>query len=254
MPRSRRYRKSQNQVKTEWGKNNPQTKAKNKKIMIAIGVIAVVAVVVSAVLVLGQSFLFSNPSPTSSPSPSPSPTPVASPGVEYSENGTKVVFMVTGTNLSGQQFAGNITIQMREDKPITTSNFVNLVRQGLYDGTLFHRVVSGFMIQGGQITSTTVSTIQDEIGNDNVNFNGSIAMANTGQANSGSSQFFINVADNSNLYSSFDTSYTVFGKVVSGMDVVMMISNVNTQPNPQMQNEDSQPTSPVTLVRAVVLP
>jgi peptidylprolyl isomerase len=254
MPRSRRFRKSQNQVKPKWGKNNPQAKAKNRKILIAIGIIAIGVLAISAVLVLGQSYLFPSPSPSPSPSASPSPTPSSSPLVEYSENGTKVVFMVTGTNSSGQGFTGNITIQMREDKPITTANFVKLVRQGLYDGTLFHRVVSGFMIQGGQNTSTTVSTIQDEIGNGNVNFNGSIAMANTGQANSAGSQFFINVADNGNRYSSFDASYTVFGKVVDGMALVMAISNVNTQPNPQMQNENSQPISPVTLVKAIVLP
>jgi cyclophilin family peptidyl-prolyl cis-trans isomerase len=86
------------------------------------------------------------------------------------------------------------------------------------------------------------------IGNDNVNYNGTIAMANTGQPNSASSQFFINVADNQNLYPSFDTSYTVFGQVIQGMNVVMAISNVPVNPS------TDQPLQNVTLIKAEVLP
>jgi cyclophilin family peptidyl-prolyl cis-trans isomerase len=137
---------------------------------------------------------------------------------------------------------------MRDDKPITTQNFVNLVKQGFYDGTIFHRVIVGFMIQGGENQSINVPSIPDEIGNDNVNYNGTIAMANTGQPNSASSQFFINVADNNNLYPSFDTSYTVFGQVIQGMNVVMAISHV-----PVDQSND-QPLQNVTLIKAEVLP
>jgi peptidyl-prolyl cis-trans isomerase A (cyclophilin A) len=267
MPRSRRTRKSQNQVKPEWGKNNPQTKAKNKKMLIAIGVIAVVAVVFSAFVVFGQNVLFANPS--SSPSPSPSPTatpvvtaqpdatPITSPVGEYSATGTRVLFMVQGTDSSGTAFAGNITVQMRDDKPITATRFVNLVRQGLYDGTLFHRVQPDFMIQGGQV-NTPVSSINDEIGNYNYNQLGTIAMAKTSSPNSATSGFFINVADNSQIVypdgTRFDATYTVFGQVIGGMDIVMKISQVATQPNPQMQNENSQPVYPVTLVKAIVLP
>ena len=143
---------------------------------------------------------------------------------------------------------GNITIQLRDDKPITSGNFTSLVQQGLYDGTLFHRVMAGFMIQGGAITSTNVPSIADEIGNDNVNFNGTIAMANTGQVNSANSQFFINVADNNNLYSSFDTSYTVFGRVIQGMDVVMAISHVSVN-----ASSNDKPLQDVTLIKAIVL-
>lgn len=107
------------------------------------------------------------------------------------------------------------------------------------------------MIQGGDPTGTgygdpSIATIPDEIGHDNVNFNGTIAMANTGQPNSASSQFFINVADNNNLYSTFDTSYTVFGQVIQGMNIVMSISHVSTDSN-------DKPTQNVTLIKAIVL-
>jgi cyclophilin family peptidyl-prolyl cis-trans isomerase len=267
MPRSRKFRKSQNKAKPEWGKNNPQTKAKNRKRTIVIGAIVIAIVVISASVVLGQNVLF----PTSSSSPSPSPsatptpsvtpqpeaTPATSPAGEYSSSGTRVLLMVEGTDASGNAFTGNITIQMRDDNPITTTNFVNLVEQGVYDGTLFHRVIPGFMVQGGQ-TTATVAEISDEIGNDNHNYNGTIAMAKTAYANSATSGFFINIADNNEItYSDgtqFDATYTVFGKVIGGMDVVMKIAQVETQENPLMQNENSQPVYSVTLVKAMVLP
>jgi len=150
---------------------------------------------------------------------------------------------------------GNITIQMREDKPITRSNFVNLVQQGLYDNTIFHRVIAGFMIQGGN-TGTNVAQIVDEIGSDNVNFNGTIAMAKTNNPNSATSQFFVNVADNGNNIiddagTRFDTVYTVFGRVIDGMDTVMKISQVPTVLN--SVGENSQPQQTITLLRALVV-
>ena len=179
------------------------------------------------------------PAATATPSATSSATPLTSPAGEYSANGTQVLLITS---------MGNITIQMRDDKPITTQNFVNLVKQGFYDGTIFHRVIAGFMIQGGENQSVNVPSIPDEIGNDNVNYNGTIAMANTGQPNSASSQFFINVADNQNLYPSFDTSYTVFGQVIQGMNVVMAISKV------PVNSSTDQPLQNVTLIKAEVLP
>ena len=146
---------------------------------------------------------------------------------------------------------GDIVIQMRDDKPITTGNFVKLVDQGYYNSTVFHRVIAGFMIQGGE-GSTTASNIADEIGNDNVNSNMTIAMANTGQPNSGSSQFFINVANNNST--SFDSSYTVFGQVIYGQNTVMAISNVAVQASAAYGGEVSQPKTPVDLIGAVVMP
>jgi cyclophilin family peptidyl-prolyl cis-trans isomerase len=152
---------------------------------------------------------------------------------------------------------GDLVIQMRDDKPITTANFVKLVNEGYYNDTIFQRVLAGFMIQGGE-GKTTVPTIQDEIGNDNVNSNMTIAMANTGAPNSASSQFFINVADNSKItYSdgpTFDGSYTVFGQVIYGQNTVMAISQVHVEANPAYNNEVSEPVTPVTLIGAVVMP
>ncbi len=144
---------------------------------------------------------------------------------------------------------------MRNDKPITTSNFVDLVKQGLYDNTIFHRVIAGFMIQGGNM-GTNVAQIVDEIGNDNVNFNGTIAMAKTSSPNSATSQFFINVADNGNNLvdeagTRFDTVYTVFGRVIDGMDTVLRISQVTTAAN--QLGENSQPLQTITLIRALVV-
>jgi cyclophilin family peptidyl-prolyl cis-trans isomerase len=248
MPTSRRFKKNQNQKKFQYSK--PHRKNRNK-IYLAIGIIAVAAVVVAAFLFLDQNALFSaqkgnaSSSPTNNPSTTSSQTaaPLTSPAGEYSSTGTRVLLETS---------KGNITIQLRNDKPITTANFVNLTRMGIYDNTIFHRVIAGFMVQGGDPTGTghgdpSIATIPDEIGNDNVNYNGTIAMANTGAPNSASSQFFINVADNNNLYSSFDTSYTVFGQVIQGMNVVMAISHVSVDSN-------NKPLQNVTLIKAEILP
>jgi peptidylprolyl isomerase len=135
---------------------------------------------------------------------------------------------------------GDITIQLRDDRPITTTNFKNLVQQGIYDGTIFHRVIYGFIVQGGDPTGTgygdpSIPNIQDEIDDNNHNEYGTVAMANTGEPNSGSSQFFINLANNSEIVyedgNTFDGTYTVFGTVISGMNVVNEISNVDTDEN-----------------------
>ncbi|MCZ2808391.1 MAG: peptidylprolyl isomerase, partial [Candidatus Bathyarchaeota archaeon] len=124
---------------------------------------------------------------------------------------------------------GDILIELRDDMPITTGNFKKLVQQGVYDGTIFHRVIADFMIQGGDPTGTgygdpSIPNIQDEFTNNNKNERGTIAMANTGAPNSGSSQFFINVVDNSDP--DFDSNYPVFGKVIEGMTVVDQITKV----------------------------
>ena len=258
MPRSRRYRKSQNKTKTEWGKNNPQTKAKNRKTIIILGVVCIAAVLIAAFVTLGQTMLFSNPSATPSPtasptstfSPTPLPTPATpatSPAGEYSTNGTQVLLETS---------MGNIVVQLRDDKAITTQNFIDLVNEGVYDGTIFHRVIADFMIQGGMNTTANVETIPDEIGTDNRNVEGTIAMAKTSQPNSATSQFFINVVDNGNNQidqagTKFDSVYTVFGKVISGIEVVMNISNVQVTTN--SLGENSQPVQTITLIKAVVL-
>jgi cyclophilin family peptidyl-prolyl cis-trans isomerase len=236
---------------------NPKTRSKNRKMTVAAVLAVIVIAFVGYVVVthLGPNQVGSNQqatpspaptasaSPASSSSPFPSVTPLTSPAGEYSASGTKVLFITS---------KGDIVIQMRNDKPITTANFVKLVNEGYYNNTIFQRVISGFMIQGGE-GKTTVSTIKDEIGNDNVNSNMTIAMANTGQANSASSQFFINVADNNKLYSSFDTSYTVFGQVIYGQNIVMAISHVPVEASAAYNGEVSQPITPVNLIGAVVM-
>jgi peptidylprolyl isomerase len=148
-----------------------------------------------------------------------------------------------------QTSMGDITIELRDDRPITTSNFKNLVQQGVYDGTIFHRVIADFMIQGGQNTDVSVATIPDEIGNDNHNYRGTIAMAKTSQPNSATSQFFINVVNNNEIVyndgTKFDETYTVFGTVISGMDVADAISNVPLN--------GEQPVTDVVLIKAEII-
>ena len=146
---------------------------------------------------------------------------------------------------------GDIVIQLRDDKPITTANFKKLVEDGRYDGTIFHRVVVGFMIQGGQINMSW-PTIPDEIGDNNHNDRGTIAMAKTIEPNSATSQFFINLEDNSQKTSSFDATYSVFGDVVAGMNVVEAIAHVDVEYNSEM-GETSKPVTDVVIIRATLL-
>lgn len=127
-----------------------------------------------------------------------------------------------------QTTMGNITIELYDDMPVTTGNFKRLVQQGIYDDTIFHRVIDGFMIQGGDPTGTgygdpSIPSIQDEFTDHNRNDRGTVAMANAGP-NTGSSQFFINLVDNSHL----DSKHPVFGRVTAGMDVVDAIGKVAT--------------------------
>ena len=152
-----------------------------------------------------------------------------------------------------QTTAGNITIDLKTDKPITSGNFINLVKEGKYDDTTFYRTVATFMIQGGKV-SGSVSTIKDEIGSNNRNTNYTIAMANAGP-NTGSSQFFINVEDNGQKYApSFDATYAVFGTVISGKDVVDAIANAPATENPNIPGEISVPVNPVTIIKASIVP
>ncbi|HJJ90485.1 MAG TPA: peptidylprolyl isomerase [Methanocorpusculum sp.] len=125
---------------------------------------------------------------------------------------------------------GNIIIELRDDMPITAGNFSNLVEKGFYDGIIFHRVIDGFMIQGGDPTGTGTGGpgyhIKDEFTPNNKNNRGTISMANAGP-NTGGSQFFINLVNNNYL----DMAHPVFGTVVEGMDIVDTIGKVKTDPN-----------------------
>ncbi len=131
---------------------------------------------------------------------------------------------------------GDIHIELDHDNaPVTAANFEQYVRNGHYDGTLFHRIIDGFMIQGGGMNTdfvqkSTRAPIKNEAKNGLKNLTGSIAMARTNDPHSASAQFFINVADNGFLdYPGQDGwGYCVFGKVVDGMDVVNAIKAVKT--------------------------
>lgn len=146
---------------------------------------------------------------------------------------------------------GTIKIQLYvEEMPITTANFIKLVNEGFYDGVIFHRVINDFMIQGGDPTGTGTGgpgyTIPDEFSSAYSNTRGTIAMANTGRPNSGGSQFFINLVDNSFL--DFDkqplsSKHPVFGEVIQGMDVVDAIAQVSV-------NQQSRPINDVVITRA----
>jgi peptidylprolyl isomerase len=131
---------------------------------------------------------------------------------------------------------GDITLQLCEDMPITAGNFRKLVEKGFYDGTIFHRIISGFMIQGGDPTGTGRGgpgyAIKDEFTRKNRNDRGTISMANAGP-NTGGSQFFINLVDNNYL----DKAHPVFGKVVEGMDVVDAMGKVKTGAMDRPQKE-----------------
>ena len=138
---------------------------------------------------------------------------------------------------------GDITIELNEEKaPITVKNFISYVEKKFYDNTIFHRIIDGFMIQGGGFSNEEMPAQkkpEDPIKNEGKksglsNIRGSIAMARTNDPHSATSQFFINVVDNKNLDpggSSAD-GYAVFGKVTKGMDVVDKIKSVKTGSTP----------------------
>jgi peptidyl-prolyl cis-trans isomerase B (cyclophilin B) len=133
---------------------------------------------------------------------------------------------------------GVVTLELDAEKaPKTVANFVDYVKQGHYDGTLFHRVINGFMIQGGGLTpdfkqKPTGAPVDNEANNGLKNAAYSVAMARTSDPHSATAQFFINVADNGFLDHTAPTpqgwGYTVFGKVVSGQQVVDAIKAVST--------------------------
>jgi peptidylprolyl isomerase len=146
-----------------------------------------------------------------------------------------------------QTTMGDVKIELFDERmPITAGNFQKLVQEGFYDGTIFHRVIPGFMIQGGDPEGTGFGgpgyTIKDELPPSNRNARGTISMANAGP-NTGGSQFFINVVDNARL----DRKHPAFGKVVGGMDVVDAISRTPT-------DGKDRPRTPVTIRKARLAP
>jgi peptidyl-prolyl cis-trans isomerase A (cyclophilin A) len=156
----------------------------------------------------------------------------------------------TSVNILMTTSMGNILIALDPARaPITTANFLKYTNAGFYTNKIFHRVIPGFMIQGGGFTAdlvqaATYAPIKLEVGNGLSNLRGTIAMARTNVLDSATSQFFINVVDNTFL----DTSgggYAVFGKVLSGMDVADKIVAVQTKTVGGFQNV---PVAPITII------
>ena len=155
---------------------------------------------------------------------------------------------------------GNIVIELNQEKaPHTVANFLEYVKSGHYDGTIFHRVIDGFMIQGGGMDAnmtekSTNAPIQNEADNGLKNEVGTIAMARTSDPHSATAQFFINVKDNSFLNFSGKNpqgwGYAVFGKVIEGMDIVNKIKGV---PTGKCGFHADVPTTPVVITHAKVI-
>jgi len=147
---------------------------------------------------------------------------------------------------------GDIVVELFEEAaPISTDNFRQYVNDGFYADTVFHRVIPNFMIQGGGMTADmnrkkTGAAIKNEAANGEKNLRGTLAMARTGEVDSATAQFFINLSDNSFLdHSGRDYGYAVFGRVTDGMHVVDAIAGVDTG---SVHGHQDVPLEPVTIV------
>lgn len=180
-----------------------------------------------------------------------------------------VLGLVCSTALAGTQIqlntsVGPITLELADDKaPRTVDNFLTYAREGFYNGTIFHRVIDGFMIQGGGFTAgfqqkPTRAPVPNEADNGLKNLRGTIAMARTSDPNSATAQFFINVKDNAALDYKSSTpqgwGYAVFGKVIDGMEVVDKIRQVPTGAGGPGNRFSDVPATPVVLESVTILP
>ena len=196
----------------------------------------------------------SPPPPAEEPAEAPAtPAPPAPPAEEPAASTAPAP---TGTNpmVEMRTSLGMMKIELYPDKaPKTAENFLQYAREGFYDGTVFHRVISGFMIQGGGFTpdmseKETRAPIENEAGNGLKNVRGSIAMARTGDPHSASSQFFFNTVDNPGLDFTAETvqgfGYAVFGQVVEGLETLDAIKKVSTG---SRGGHDDVPADPVVI-------
>jgi peptidyl-prolyl cis-trans isomerase B (cyclophilin B) len=164
------------------------------------------------------------------------------------------------TQVDLQTSAGTVRIELDEAKaPASVANFLDYVRKGHYDGTIFHRVIKGFMIQGGGFDTgmkqkPTAAPIENEANNGLKNLKYTLAMARTSDPHSASAQFFINTVDNDFLNFRSPTAqgwgYAVFGKVIAGTEVVDAIEQVRTG---RSGFHDDVPLQPVVIEKAVVV-
>jgi peptidyl-prolyl cis-trans isomerase A (cyclophilin A) len=171
--------------------------------------------------------------------PEPAPKPAAEPAPKPAPSGPVVAFDVA----QGRTTFGTVTIALSPEKaPISVVNFLKYVRSGFYEGTVFHRVIPGFMIQGGGFTPAleekpTEGPIRNEARNGLRNSRGTVAMARKNDPDSADSQFFINLRDNHRLdWGIGGAGYAVFGQVIEGMDVAEKIATVPTATRGQHEN------------------
>ena len=163
----------------------------------------------------------------------------------------------SGTQVKLETNHGNIVIQLYDDMPVTAGNFAKLVSEGFYDGVIFHRVIEGFMIQGGDPTGTGRGgpgyTIKDEFTHrgGNKNNRGTISMANAGPNTNGSQFFIITAKDGT---PGLNGKHTGFGRVVEGMDVCDKIQKVKTyiNPNDQYDPKNDKPLTDVVITKAYI--
>ena len=160
------------------------------------------------------------------------------------------IYKMNGTNetkIKLETSMGDVVIELYDKMPVTAGNFKKLVEDGFYDGVIFHRVIDGFMLQGGDPTGTGTGgpgyTIKDEFTKTELDGNnrGTISMANAGP-DTGGSQFFINLVDNNFL----DGRHPVFGKVIEGMDIIDKIGKTQT-------DAQDKPLTEVKIIKASVL-
>jgi len=191
-----------------------------------------------------------------------SPPPAEEPAPAEEKSPAPPAPTSTGTNpmVEMRTSLGTMKIELYPDKaPKTAENFLQYVREGFYDGTVFHRVISGFMIQGGGFTpdmseKETRAPIANEASNGLKNVRGSLAMARTGDPHSASSQFFINTVDNPFLDFTAETvqgwGYAVFGRVVEGLETLDAIKKVSTG---SRDGYDDVPVDPVVIESVRIL-
>ena len=170
---------------------------------------------------------------------------------------------IAGPKVEFKTTMGNFVVELDDVKaPKTTANFLNYVKSGFYNGTIFHRVIDGFMIQGGGFTTDLVqkptdAPVASEANNGLKNNTYTIAMARASDPDSATAQFFINVKDNEGLNypNAMGNGYTVFGKVISGTQTIDAIRKVPTMvaPAPRIGRMADVPTKPVVIESASII-
>lgn len=189
--------------------------------------------------------------PAAKPAKTPAKTAEKPAAAEAAANSNKVLIKTS---------LGDITVELYPDKsPKSVENFLGYVKSGFYDGTVFHRVIEGFMIQGGGFTKDlrqkpTKAPIPIESKNGLSNLRGTVSMARTMDPNSATAQFFINTVDNPRLdyVSDANPGYAVFGKVIAGLEVVDKIKAVPTGPQGPFRSD--VPTTAIVIEKVSLVP